>query len=407
MTQRQLKAGYFVLEGVNAFATSFYFFYLFFFFQREFGFGNLGNLFVSALNGFVYVPCAWYAGRFAARRGYFTALTIGFSTMLVCLLIGMFLTTAVAQLACMVGWTAGVCFTWPVLESLASEGETPRGMRNMIGIYNLVWAGFSALAYFTGGAIIETLGMKSIFWVPALLHAAQLPLLFLLRDRAGKTPVRPAEVVPTAATFEEGMNPRPIARARTFLRMAWLANPFAYVAINTLVSVIPGLAEELRLSPMFAGFFCSIWFFVRWLTFFALWQWSGWHYRAGWFFAAFGLMVLSFAAVLLVPRLAVVVVAQVGFGLAVGLIYYSSLFYSMDASSSKSEHGGMHEAAIGLGIFLGPAVGAATLKVFPEAPRSGTLAVTVLLCAGLVALVILWRRGAAGRKRLSQNPSNS
>ena len=64
MSARQLKAGIFVLEGLNAFATSFYFYYLFFFMQRQFGFGNLGNLSLAALNGLVYTFTAWAAGRF-------------------------------------------------------------------------------------------------------------------------------------------------------------------------------------------------------------------------------------------------------------------------------------------------------------------------------------------------------
>ena len=52
MTSRRLKTGYFALEGLNSFATSFYFYYLFFFMQRQFGFGNLGNLSLAAGNGF-------------------------------------------------------------------------------------------------------------------------------------------------------------------------------------------------------------------------------------------------------------------------------------------------------------------------------------------------------------------
>ncbi len=41
------------------------------------------------------------------------------------------------------------------------------------------------------------------------------------------------------------------------------------------------------------------------------------------------------------------VVAQIAFGISVGLIYYSSLFYSMDVGETKGEHGGLHEAMIG------------------------------------------------------------
>jgi len=80
---------------------------------------------------------------------------------------------------------------------------------------------------------------------------------------------------------------------------------------------------------------------------------------------------------------------RVAFGAAVGLIYYSSLFYSMDVGETKGEHGGFHEAAIGAGIFAGPAFGAAALQFFPRHPHSGTWAVSGLLLAGLAGMIWL------------------
>ncbi len=38
----------------------------------------------------------------------------------------------------------------------------------------------------------------------------------------------------------------------------------------------------------------------------------------------------------------------------------------MDASDAKSEHGGIHEAAIGAGNCVGPAIGAAALQFLPQ-----------------------------------------
>ncbi|MEI6501742.1 MAG: hypothetical protein WCP21_12045 [Armatimonadota bacterium] len=78
---------------------------------------------------------------------------------------------------------------------------------------------------------------------------------------------------------------------------------------------------------------------------------------------------------------------------ATGLIYYSSLFYSMDIGDTKGEHGGIHEAAIGLGNFAGPAAGAVSLHFLPQYANSGTLAVTGLLLLGLGGLLVIWRRG--------------
>jgi predicted MFS family arabinose efflux permease len=174
--------------------------------------------------------------------------------------------------------------------------------------------------------------------------------------------------------------------------MAWLANPFAYIAINTLIAVMPGVATRLELSTTLAGIYCSLWCFARLGAFFALWYWPGWHYRFRWLLVSYLAMVGSFAVILLVPSLAVLVGAQLVFGVALGLIYYSSLFYSMDVGETKGEHGGIHEAAIGLGNFAGPAVGAAALHFLPRSPHSGAVAVGVLLLCGLGGLLGIWRK---------------
>jgi predicted MFS family arabinose efflux permease len=85
-----------------------------------------------------------------------------------------------------------------------------------------------------------------------------------------------------------------------------------------------------------------------------------------------------------------VILAQVLFGFGLGLIYYSSLYYSMDAGDAKGEHGGFHEAMIGAGNCVGPAVGAAALHFFPNAPDSSTWTPTGLLVIGFG--VLLWWR---------------
>ncbi len=65
----------------------------------------------------------------------------------------------------------------------------------------------------------------------------------------------------------------------------------------------------------------------------------------------------------------------------------------MEAGGAKSTHSGVHEAALGVGIFLGPAVGATTLRFLPQSPNSGTVAVSALLVLGLAVLLWVWRKG--------------
>jgi predicted MFS family arabinose efflux permease len=394
-----------VLEGLNSASTTYYFYWLYFFMERVFGFGNQANLELAALNGLICVFAAWQGGRFAQRYGYLTALKFGFAIMLVAMLVGPHIVTARGQIVVAACTAIGMCFTWATLEALVSENETPLGLQRMVGIYNVVWAATGAVAYFAGGAMLDRLGMASIFYVPAGILALQLALTFWLESLC-KSNSRMVGTRSTASVkFADGMgdtvervpatkvplNPRPIAKTRMFLRLAWLANPFAYIGINTLLALMPGLAKRFELSTTLAGFCCSLWCFARLGGFFGFWIWSGWHYRFHWLVAAFAAMIGAFLLILLVPNLAVFVLAQLLFGGALGLIYYSSLFYSMDISETKSEHGGIHEAAIGLGNFVGPAIGATFLHFLPEHPDSGGLAVAGLLVVGLLALGAVWR----------------
>ena len=401
MFSRRLKTGYFVLEGLNSFATVYYFYYLYFFMQKEFGFGNKANLTLAALNGAIYAIFSWWAGRLAQRFGYFTTLKVGFLIMMTALALGLHLQSAAGQIVVMAVTVIGMCFTWPTLEALVSEGEPAAGVQHMVGLYNVVWAGTAALANFTGGAMLEKLGLRSLFCVPIVVQLGQLGLTLWLEHiarPAGGLPGRSLALKPDAGARPAGAGGTPAlllpaARANSFLRMAWLANPFAYIAINTLIAVIPSVALRLKLTTMLAGFCCSVWCFARLGAFFGLWFWNGWHYRFRWLLLAYLALVGTFAAILLAPGLGMLLLAQIVFGGAIGLIYYSSLFYSMDLSETKSEHGGIHEAAIGLGNFAGPAVGAAALQFLPRYGNSGTLAVSGLLLLGLGGLAVIWRKG--------------
>jgi predicted MFS family arabinose efflux permease len=378
----------FTIEGLNSFGTVLYFTYLYFLLQKRFNFGDKSNLAVAALLGFCYALSSWQAGRLAQRWGYFNALKLGFGIMAGALLVGAQLNSAAGQIATAVVVTFGMCFTWPVLEALISENETPDRVPHGIGIYNITWAATNASALFIGGTLLEMLGYRSIFYIPAVIIAGQIGLTLWLE----KLPVPAADENRSVLPPDQN-RPSP-ARARNFQQLAWLANPFAYIAINTLIAELPGIAVKFHLTPMFAGFACSLWGFVRLGAFVVLWQWPGWHYRFRWLVTSFALLVLSFAAILIAPSLWTVLAAQVFFGVAIGLIYYSSLFYSMDASDTKSEHGGIHEAAIGAGNCLGPAVGAVSLQFAAQSANAGAWAVTGLLLAGFGGL--LWLRKRAG-----------
>jgi MFS family permease len=377
------KAVYFIIELLNCYASVYYSNFLFFYMKNRFGFGEMENLLLAAFNGLVYTVAAWKGGEFAQRHGCVRSLYVGFCGMALSMITGLVLRSAPGQVLAFGGWTVSVCFVWPALEALVSEGASVN-LSDMVGFYNITWAFGGAAAYFSAGMLLERLGMQSLFVLPLCIVALQLPLtplaVRLARRESGHPETPPPATVHTVP-----------AGAREFLHMAWLSNPLSYVAINTVIPLIPSLSGKLGLSTGEAGIACSAWMFARLAAFILLWRFTWWHYRFGFLAASFALMAASFLGIVLAPSVHLLLAAQVGFGLSVGLIYYSSLYYSMNVSEKRGAHGGLHEAMIGAGLFLGPACGACSLFLLPSAANAGVMSVGGLLAAGFSGLLVVRR----------------
>ena len=372
------KILFYIIEFINCYAAVYYSNFVFFYLNRTFGFGALENLLTAAIGGLIYIFAAWQGGKLAQRYGCVRMLYIGCFGVILSLAMGMIVAGPITQVIVYGLWTVGICFIWPALETLISEGSGA-SLAKMVGIYNVTWAGGAAIAYFTTGILIEKWGMASLFWLPLGLTAVELALLpgaarWLKREKHDEV---------QAAPLTSMVHP---ADTKRFLRMAWIANPFSYVAINTVIPLIPSIAEKLGLSTGLAGMVCSLWMFARLAAFAAFWQWTGWHYRFRWLAGACILMIICFFMFLMTKSIGLLIAAQMGFGLSIGLIYYSSLYYSMNVTENQGANAGLHEAMIGAGLFIGPAFGAATLYLFPAAVGIGAWSVGGLLCAGLSSL---------------------
>ncbi len=408
MYSRGTKRTVFLLEALNALATTLFFFYIFFFMAARYQFGSRENLLLASVNGLFYAGWSLLGGRVGQKFGYLVACVFGFAVMSGSLLVGVFCHSLWPHL--FVIWTCnfGMCFTWPNLEAMISEGETAKDLPRMLGIYNLIWAGAGALAYFIGGAMIEKLGLRSMFVVPASIQIIQILVALQLRMRLPKS-IRAVPAPAIIADLETEHAP-PVLREQ-FLRLAWIVNPLAYVTINSAVPVIPALSKKLQLSPAWAGVFCSTWFFARTAGFLLCWRWTGWHYRFGWLLTAFLTVATSFVLIQMATSLWFVVAAQITFGLGLALIYYSSLYYAMHASDEKGAHGGIHESIIGLGNCMGPGLGALALYLYPQARSANVIAVAILLLCGLGWILKTRaahvRTGAGGKTTLDTNSSRT
>ncbi len=402
---QRLKLGYFTLEALHGIATAYYSYYIFFYMEKRFNFSKADNLLLAACYGFTYMLSASRAGVLAHRLGYLTMIRLGFAGMGIASIVGAIAPLALGyhqaalyiEFAVFIIWTVGASFVWPNLQALLSR-EAPDQLPRTVGIYNVIWAAGSAVAYFTGGGLMDHVNPEIVFWMPAAFNVVELLVLLPLQKQAALAGTIPS-VAQNDSNVASPSNPRDTAKARAFLRLAWVANPFSYVAIYGFVPVVPQLAAHFNLTPTYAGIVCSAWLWVRLGAFFWFWLWPGWHYRFRWLFLSFLALIASFVVILIGPSLWLLIAAQLVFGLAIGLIYYSSLYYSMDVGASKSKRGGFHESVIGFGIGAGPAVGYAAARLFPAHPNAGVWNIGGLLLVGLagfLAIRLRWWHNEAG-----------
>jgi len=98
----------------------------------------------------------------------------------------------------------------------------------------------------------------------------------------------------------------------------------------------------------------------------------------------------------LLPALAAMAIAQIVLGLSLGTIYSASLYFGMAVSDGSTEHGGYHEALIGLGQILGPLVGATMQWIRPGELWPALIGISGVVSLSIVFQAIVGVRNATG-----------
>ncbi len=245
------------------------------------------------------------------------------------------------------------------------------------------------------GIILEkwTIGA---FLIPSMGHGICAITLFVLFR------VRRARVLRTGGPLIQNLSmpafePDPeLLPIRTLaLWLSRVALPATYVVIYSLMALMPSLPVMQGLDETHKTLLGSIWMGARWITFLILGLGAWWHARPRILVAAAALMLLSFVGIVLRPSdltwgfsthadLISMTLWQLGLGVAIGMIYAASLYFGMVLSDGSTEHGGYHEALIGLGSILGPGTGAIAQWISP-----GNLRLGISSLGGIIALTVV------------------
>jgi len=183
------------------------------------------------------------------------------------------------------------------------------------------------------------------------------------------------------------------------LWLSRVALPATYIAIFSLMALMPSLPVMRPLSRDTQTVVASVWMASRLLAFIALGLGTWWHTRPRLLLIAAIVMLVSYFGVTVRPSdiighgsaatdLGAMIIAQFLLGLALGMIYSGSLYFGMALSEGSAEHGGYHEALIGVGFVVGPGIGALAQMQWPGNVDAGVIAVGALVFLSVVGVGI-------------------
>jgi hypothetical protein len=110
---------------LNSFATVLYFNYLYFFMRDRFGFNDRQNLALPRMIGLIYTSPRGRPENSRSAAAISPRSKSAFGVMIAGLAVGSQLHSVPALIAAATVVNVGMCFIWPTLEALVSEGETP------------------------------------------------------------------------------------------------------------------------------------------------------------------------------------------------------------------------------------------------------------------------------------------
>ncbi|HYQ04524.1 MAG TPA: MFS transporter [Polyangiaceae bacterium] len=319
----------------------------YFYTHQVLGFSQAQNLWLALLIGITYVVGASashpLSARFGERR---TLLSVLLSLISIHVLIASvpsapLLVVALASIGLLQG------AMWPIFESYMSAGETPRNLGRILSRYNMTWALSVPLSLALAGVIIAS-------GSPRLLFVAAAALFSLVANSCRAFPAQPAHL---EADHVERPDAAALNSYRPLLTASRLAMLLSYALMYVLAPLMPEIMKGVGLDTASAARAASLLDVARLACFIGLFAWSGWHSRKLPIFLAIAALPVGFALVLLSSTLVPVVIGEVLFGAAAGLLYTAALYYAQVVQNASVDAGGAHEALIGLGYALGPGAG--------------------------------------------------
>ena len=336
---------------------------IFFLTRQAYGFGDAANYTLGIVFAAMYIAGAVAVGplltRLAARTDAISHRAILIALMLVlgsaCLLPwgvhdpeGGRSAWSIWVLAVIYGPLTGSL--WPVVEAYLSGERRGGVLRSATGWFNIVWASAVVLAFWVMAPYVEAHPLAIVAAV-GVLHVLSIPVL----ARFPRDPGRHLD--------HADHEPHPPVY-RDLLRTFRVLLPASYVLSTSIGPFMPGALDRMNVPTAWQTPLTATWLATRVAVFALMGLVHRWHGR--WSTAVHGsaALLIGYAIVVLAPRVfepgpagvTALILGLAVFGVGMGIVYSAALYYALEVGQAEVSAGGMHEALIGVGYLIGPAI---------------------------------------------------
>ncbi|NNF05471.1 MAG: MFS transporter [Candidatus Eisenbacteria bacterium] len=235
-----------------------------------------------------------------------------------------------------------LAFFWPALMASVADRVPPKAMARAVGWFNLAWSSGKGVGFLCGGILLERAGFFTVFLVAAALMMVAATLV----GSSGKH-----EAV---APEEDAYEPKHL---HTYRWVCWVGTAFTMGMVAVMNHHLPEWLEARGWSESVFGGFLGATFLTQTVAFVFLGRTGSWNYRP--WPLILSTLVLS-GVMLAVPFLQKPVwffVLAPFMGVSMGLLFSSSLIYSLAGREKRGRNAGINEAFVGLGTVLFPVLG--------------------------------------------------
>jgi len=266
---------------------------------------------------------------------------------------------------------------WPTYESHITVNVDQYQMTKNLQGFNVGWGSGVVLGSLIGG-ILFSIHIRGVFYFDFIIALIAIYLVYRYIHEKSSNHTN------NNAIKQEKSIKVPEAKKNTkqFLIFAWMGSFVVWFCMGIIIWLFPKFATDMGISASTIGFLRATSGIFQVIMFFILGLNRRWQYSFP-LIAVFEVtLIAAFLILIMSPSVLWWTLAFALMGTSTGFIYSSSLLYSSQAKTEKSEKTGFHEAVLVSGVLFGTFFGGIIAKTM-------SVTATYSMCIGVIIVCII------------------